>query len=296
MILRVFSVSSILTRPATSLIGAMPLGMRASNSSVIRGRPWVMSSARHTTGVEGTHRQLGAGLADGLGGDDADRLADVHQLAGGQRAAVALGADADLGLADQDAGRADGRPRPASTSRVDHRLGGVLADLGRARCRRPSTSSARCGRCRCSRCWPACAGVPSASLLAICMASRALGAAVLLADDHVLRHVHQTPGEVPGVGGAQRGVGQALAGAVGGDEVLQHRQALAEAGLDRARDGLALGVGHQTAHAGDLPDLHRVTTGAGVDHHPDRVGARGRPPPCPAATSAVACVQISMSS
>ena len=40
----VFSVSSILTRPATSLIGAMPLGMRASNSSVIRGRPWVMSA------------------------------------------------------------------------------------------------------------------------------------------------------------------------------------------------------------------------------------------------------------
>ena len=33
MIFRVFSVSSILTRPATSLIGAMPLGMRASNSS-----------------------------------------------------------------------------------------------------------------------------------------------------------------------------------------------------------------------------------------------------------------------
>jgi hypothetical protein len=35
---------------------------------------------RHTTGVEGTHRQLGAGLTDRLGGDDADRLADVHRL------------------------------------------------------------------------------------------------------------------------------------------------------------------------------------------------------------------------
>ena len=42
-IFRVFSVSSILTRPSTSLIGAMPLGIRASNSSWIRGRPWVMS-------------------------------------------------------------------------------------------------------------------------------------------------------------------------------------------------------------------------------------------------------------
>src|SRR6478672_13351714 len=33
-----------LTRPATSLIGARPLGWRASNSSTTRGRPWVMSS------------------------------------------------------------------------------------------------------------------------------------------------------------------------------------------------------------------------------------------------------------
>ena len=59
----------------------------------------------HTTGVEGTHRQLGAGLTDGLGGDDADRLTDVDQLAGGQRTAVAHGAGADRGLAGQD--RAD---------------------------------------------------------------------------------------------------------------------------------------------------------------------------------------------
>ena len=42
-ILRVFSVSSTLTRPSISLMGAMPLGIRASNSSWIRGRPWVMS-------------------------------------------------------------------------------------------------------------------------------------------------------------------------------------------------------------------------------------------------------------
>ena len=43
-ILRVLSGSSILTRPSTSLIGAMPLGILASNSSWMRGRPWVMST------------------------------------------------------------------------------------------------------------------------------------------------------------------------------------------------------------------------------------------------------------
>src|SRR5690349_13879358 len=44
---------------------------------------------RDTTGVEGTHGQLRAGLTDRLGGDDADRLADVDDLARRQRPAVA---------------------------------------------------------------------------------------------------------------------------------------------------------------------------------------------------------------
>src|SRR5699024_2480582 len=57
------------------------------------------------TGVERTHRQLRAGLTDRLGRDDADGLADVDELAGGQRAAVAARAGADAGLARQD--RAD---------------------------------------------------------------------------------------------------------------------------------------------------------------------------------------------
>ena len=59
----------------------------------------------HTTGVEGTHRQLGAGLADRLGGDDADGLTDLDHLAGGQVAAVAAAADALARDAGQD--RAD---------------------------------------------------------------------------------------------------------------------------------------------------------------------------------------------
>src|SRR5215475_2217523 len=45
---------------------------------------------RRAADVEGAHRQLRAGLADALGGDDADRLADVDDLPGGQVAAVAL--------------------------------------------------------------------------------------------------------------------------------------------------------------------------------------------------------------
>ena len=72
---------------------------------------------RDAAGVERTHGQLGAGLADRLGGDDADRLADVDELAGGQRPAVAQGAGADLALAGQDAADlGPPRPRPATRS------------------------------------------------------------------------------------------------------------------------------------------------------------------------------------
>jgi hypothetical protein len=52
-------------------------------------------------------------------------------------------------------------------------------------------------------------------------------------DDDVLRHVHQLAGHVAGVGGLERGIGQTLAGAVGGDEVFQHGQALAEVRQNR---------------------------------------------------------------
>ena len=46
--------------------------------------------AGDAAGVERPHGQLRAGLADRLGGDDADRVADHGRLAGGHRAAVAL--------------------------------------------------------------------------------------------------------------------------------------------------------------------------------------------------------------
>ena len=62
-------------------------------------------TAGHTAGVEGTHGQLGAGLTDGLGGDDTHRLASAHRLTNGQVDAVALGAHAAAGPAGKD--RAD---------------------------------------------------------------------------------------------------------------------------------------------------------------------------------------------
>ena len=98
-----------------------------------------------------------------------------------------------------------------------------------------------------------------------------VGAAVGLADDDVLGDVDETAGQVAGVGRTQRGVGETLAGAVRGDEVLENGEALAEVGLDRAVEDLALRVRHQTSHTGELADLLDVTAGARVGHHVDGV-------------------------
>ena len=88
------------------------------------------------------------------------------------------------------------------------------------------------------------------------------GAAILLGDRDVLRHVHEAARQVAGVRRLRGGVGQALPGAVRRDEVLEHREALTEVRLDRALDDLAdaarqllLRLRHQAAHAGELPDL-----------------------------------------
>ena len=98
--------------------------------------------------------------------------------------------------------------------------------------------------------------------------------AVLLADDELLRDVDETTGQVAGVGGAERGVGETLAGTVRRDEVLEHRQALTEVRLDRPRDDLTTRVGHQATHTGDLTHLHDVSSGTRADHHVDRVERR----------------------
>ena len=46
-------------------------------------------------------------------------------------------------------------------------------------------------------------------------------AAIGFGDDHVLRHVHQTAGQVTRISRLKGGVGKALTSAVRGDEVLQ---------------------------------------------------------------------------
>ena len=78
--------------------------------------------------MEGAHGQLRAGLADGLRGHDADRLADVDQLAGRHRTAVAHRAHAGARRAGQHGAHLDlGDAR--GEQRLDRRVAEIVTAL-----------------------------------------------------------------------------------------------------------------------------------------------------------------------
>ena len=95
--------------------------------------------------------------------------------------------------------------------------------------------------------------------------------AILFADDHILRDVDQTAGQVAGVCRTQRCISQAFPSAAGGDKVFENVKALAVVRANGNLDRAARRVGNQAAHTGKLPQLTIGTTGAGIDHHIDRV-------------------------
>src|SRR5207244_10913019 len=74
--------------------------------------------------VERPHGELRAGLADGLRGDDADRLTQLGQTAGAEVAAIAEHADAALGVAGEP-----GTDAHALEARVLDLLRRLLDDL-----------------------------------------------------------------------------------------------------------------------------------------------------------------------
>ena len=221
--------------------------------------------------VEGAHGQLGAGLADGLGGDDADGGADLDGLAGGEVAAVAFGAHAVLAVAGEagadpdllDAGLLDGGGLGLVDLVVgldDDGVGLGVADFVEGGA--PDDAF----------------GEGELDLVAFddgLDLDAGHGVAVLLGDDDVLGDVDELARHVAGVGGLEGGVGEALTGAVGGDEVFEDGEAFAEGGGDGRLDDLAVGLGHEAAHAGELADLGARAAGLGVGHHVDGVDVGG---------------------
>ena len=222
---------------------------------------------RRAADVERAHGELGARLADRLRRDDADRLAEIDRRAAGEIAPVALAADPVLGLAGEHRADADSLDLGLldlldvtlldQLARRDHHLAGRRRDdvFGRG-----TSEDALAERS------DDLAGVDDRLHL-----QAGIGTAIRLDDDAVLRHVDKTSGQIARVRRLQRRVGEALARAVGGVEVLHHGQAFLEVRDDRALDDRSVGLGHQAAHAGELLHLRRRPARTGMRHHVDRV-------------------------
>ena len=237
------------TRLAAELDGARHLGANHTGFS-----------SGHTTGVEGPHGELGSRLTDRLGRDDADGFTQVDQFVVGQRPAVALAANGTVGFTGE---------RRTHTHGLDasglEGLGQRRIDFGVALSQHLAIGIHHLGGGQATH-------KPAAEFAVLSVHHDVAGrAAVVLTDDHILGNVHQTTGEITGVGGAQRRIHQTLPGAIGGDDVLGDRQTLTEVGADRKVNDFTLRVGHQAAHAHQLTHLGHVSPGAGVGHHPHRV-------------------------
>src|SRR5690606_4394118 len=221
--------------------------------------------------VERAHRELRAGLADRLGGDRADRLAEadvahqrhVHAVAADAHAGARLagqratdGHGLDLGVVGQAGG--DG----LDVLHVED-LARLLLEVADLEVERQAAAV---------QAHLEVAAGARASLRRVERDLEELGAAaVLLAHDDLVGDVDELAGQVARVGGPEGRVGAALAGAVRRDEVLEDVEALAEVRADRQLDGLARRAGHQAAHARQLTDLLRVAAGARLRHDVERV-------------------------
>ena len=163
---------------------------------------------RSSADVERPHRQLRARLADGLRGDYPDRFAELHEAAGRQIAAVAGDADAVLALAGEhgaDAQLFDARF--FDFPRLD--LVDLVAGFDELLLRISRVHNVVTGK-------PANQTFAEFDYFVFAFVNRlhpnTVGrAAVLLANDDVLRHVHQFARHVAGVSGLEGGVGQTFA-------------------------------------------------------------------------------------
>ena len=222
---------------------------------------------RCTADVECAHGELGARLADRLSSDHADRFADVDQAAAAQVAAIAARANAEAGFAGQ---------RGAHFHFVDASVFQLVDDVFIEQGSGRQQHGLRFGMQHLFRC-----GAPQDTVAQRFddfaafddgAHHRALvGSAIFLGHHQILGDVHQPAREIAGVRRFQRRIGQALARAVGRDEVLQNVQAFTEIGGDRGFDDRAIGLGHQAAHPRQLPDLRGRTARAGVGHHVDGI-------------------------
>ena len=229
---------------------------------------WLLERlARSTADVEGSHRELGAGFADGLRGNDAHSFTDLDHAACGKTATVAFDTNTALGF--------------ASKCRTDLEL--LVADFLQRSCSFLINELIFFKNgLACDRIFNGFAAgaaddtgreadhffvsfIDRADDNAIC------SMAVIDRDDDILRGVDEFTCKISRVSSFESCISETFAGAVSGDEILEHGQSLTEVRGDGLLDDFARWFGHLTTHTGELLNLGAVTTRTGIHHHKDGV-------------------------
>jgi len=172
--------------------------------------------------VEGAHGQLRAGFADGLRGDDADGFTKLDHAAGGEIAAIAKRANAAAGFASEhgtDAHAFDTR----ALHLVGELLGDFLADVDDDRASKSLTCRENAAHDAVAERLDFDAGFDDGFKRNSVEVPQSRSLMITSCAD-----VDEAAGEVAGIGGLERRIGQALARAVRRNEVLQHGKAFAE--------------------------------------------------------------------
>ena len=205
----------------------------------------------NTAGVEGTHRQLRAGFADGLCGNDADGFSHSDRASGGKVGAVALHANALLCLTGKN--RAD----------LDGFDAGIDDDIGVTVAHHLIAGNEHLAGCLIDEIFCKIAADQALmqsfdrflAFLDVENLDAIMGTAILFADDDVLRNIDQTASQITGIRCTKSSIGQTFSGAAGRDKVFENVQTFTVVGADRHLDGTAGGVGDQSAHTGQLTNL-----------------------------------------
>ena len=235
-------------------------------------------------GVERSHRQLCTGLAYRLSRDDTDCFTDRNRLAGCKVRAVALDADAVLGLAGKQ--RTDLYLCKAVLglfARGDllivvliylvgdalcvilahhlilahDKLAGILIDK--------VVEQIAAGKTLGEADYAALSVEDIVDIRALC------AAAVLLADDNILRDIDKTSGKVTRVRGTKCGIGKTFTRTTRRDEVFEYIKTFTVVGSDGDFNRLTCRIRDKSAHTCKLTQLAVIASRTGVKHHVDRV-------------------------
>ena len=218
--------------------------------------------------MERPHRQLCTWLTDRLRSNNAHGLTGIHDGTPRQITAVAQRADTFFSFTGQ---------RTANTCNLKpSRIHGIRhAFVNQLTTCHKNLVGSRLEQILCGNPAQQTLGQRQHNLAVIhrCFSSNGFfGSTIIHADNAILRHIHQTTGQITRVGGFQCRIGQTFARAVGRVEVFKNRQTFFKVRDNRRLDDIAVWLGHQTAHAAQLFHLGDRPTRPRVGHHVHTVG------------------------